>query len=173
MRAYGNLIKLLIIAIISLTIQNENLVATGGRKTVKSSKVNESGVLPKRNYAKVHSTKTEEENNYPFIASPNKFAPTEVAGIRIKNGKATLLSFDNKFFTEKLPDDFSFSDLNFFRRYSKLVSLELNGLELTREMLENLIKFSPSGLKGFLVRSCSIEEENYPLLANLIEAHKS
>ncbi|MDR2646161.1 MAG: hypothetical protein LBC04_03250 [Holosporaceae bacterium] len=173
MCACKNLIKSLIIVAISLAIStNENLAAIANKKAV-TSKVNNSSAPSKRAVSKVHSEKTEEENNYPFMTVPNKFAPVEVAGIRIKNGKAILLSFDNKCFTESLPDDFSFSDLNFFTQYPKLISVELSGLALTREMLENLIKFLPSGLKGFLVRSCSMEDENYSLLANLIETHKS
>jgi Ran GTPase-activating protein (RanGAP) involved in mRNA processing and transport len=157
---------------ISLIVQNENLIAIGSKKSIKSSKIN-SSVPSKRAVFEARSEKTEGENNYPFIAASNKIAPAEVAGICIKNGKAILLSFDNKCSAESLPDDFSFSDLNFFRRYPKLISVELNGLTITSEMLENLIKFLPSGLKGFLVRSCSIEDGNYSLLANLIEMHKS
>jgi hypothetical protein len=158
---------------ISLTVQNENLIAIGNKKTVKSSKINNPNVPSKGAVSEMRSKKTEEENNYPFTTAPNKIVPAEVVGIRIKNGKAILLSFDNKCSVESLPDDFSFSDLNFFRRYPKLISVELNGLTITSEMLENLIKFLPSGLNGFLVRSCSIEDRNYSLLANLIETHKS
>ncbi|MDR2724174.1 MAG: hypothetical protein LBB25_03160 [Holosporaceae bacterium] len=111
----------------------------------------------------------EEENNYPFTKSETEINPKDVVGIRIKKGKVILLSIHNKYSIEKLPDNFSFSSLNFSKQYQKLISIEFNGVKLTTEILESLIKSVPLHLKGFVLRRCSIGKENHELLAYFLE----
>jgi hypothetical protein len=59
--------------------------------------------------------------------------------------------------------------MNFFKKYPKLISIELNGMEVTVEMLENLTKFAPSDLKSIILRQCTFANDDcYDLLANFI-----
>jgi Leucine-rich repeat (LRR) protein len=120
-----------------------------------------------------NSSAVEEENNYPFIKSSGRIAPENVAGIRIKKGGITLFGFDNTYSSELSPNNLDFSDINFFRQYPKLMSVELDELSFSENMLENLGKFLPPELKVFIMRSCVVKKEHYELLADLITTHKS
>jgi Leucine-rich repeat (LRR) protein len=62
--------------------------------------------------------------------------------------------------------------MNFFRQYPKLMSIELNGIELTPTILENLQKFVPQEIKSIIMRNCIIaKDEHYDLVADFIGKH--
>ncbi|MDR2157737.1 MAG: hypothetical protein LBO02_00240 [Holosporaceae bacterium] len=178
-----NLGKILAISALSLAIQNNCLASSEDLASYKSSKGEYSRKSSregsyvagdmKDSGGDAASDKKSEENYYPFELSQTKIAAENVAGMRIKGNKVILLGFNNMCSVEDLPEDCDFSELDFFRQYPKLFSVELDGLFLTEAMLENLQKFLPSTLKSFLVRSCEIKKEYYELLADIFEKHKS
>ncbi|MDR0968271.1 MAG: hypothetical protein LBL99_01390 [Holosporaceae bacterium] len=149
MSAFKKIVKALIVLALSLAAQEGIATANNGETKV-----------------------VEEEENYPFTKASGGIAAEKVAGIRVKSGKITLLSFDSSYSTADLPKDNDFSDMDFFRKYPKLMSVELEDLTLSGDMLENLQKFFPRDLKGLIVRNCKIEEENYELLADIIRKHE-
>jgi Ran GTPase-activating protein (RanGAP) involved in mRNA processing and transport len=112
------------------------------------------------------SENPEEENCYPFTKASQAIAPETVVGLRIKKGKVFQLASDKTYFLETLPEDFD-SDLNFFKKFTKLISVEFSGISLTEEMLENLQKFLPKELKSLSVHSCHMEKQDYELLADI------
>ncbi|MDR1235893.1 MAG: hypothetical protein LBJ96_02705 [Holosporaceae bacterium] len=117
----------------------------------------------------------EEENCFPFKKAGGALAVDNVAGIRIRSGnKVVLLGYDDTYSSDALKEgEDSFSDMNFFRKYPKLISIELDGLALTPEMLENLQKFAPQDLKSIIVRNCTAEkwEECADLISDIIRKH--
>ncbi|MDR2107463.1 MAG: hypothetical protein LBO73_03015, partial [Holosporaceae bacterium] len=156
--------KLSVACILSVIIQNDFLSAMNARGRSERASKKSSGAQQRKSAAQssgrnVESGKSEENHendNYPFTLAAGKVAADEVAGIRIKNGKIVLLSYEYTYSLDNLPTDCDFSDLHFFKQYPKLISVEINGMSLTGEMLENLQKFLPATLKGLLLRSCNI-----------------
>ena len=132
MQVHKNLAKLLITGILPILIPIGTF-ALSERKATGTSRA------PGTKNADLGKF-TEEDNSYPFASSAKKFAPEDVAAICFKNGKMILLSLKNEYYAESLPADFVFANMNFFKQFQNLVCLELNGLNLSHEVLENLTK---------------------------------
>ena len=114
-----------------------------------------------------------EFENYPFKKAQGSLPADQVCGMRIKNGKIILLGYDHTFGEEQMKDGEDFSDPNFFKKYPKLMSVEMSAVQLTDEALENLQTYLPSNLKMLIIDSCAIGKKNYPVLADIIEKHNS
>lgn len=115
----------------------------------------------------------EEFENFPFTKSSSTIAKDMVAGIRIKGNNIILLGYEKTFSVTPLKADEDFSDLNFFRQYPKLFSVELNEIKLTNQALENLQKFFPNSLKSLIFDSCILEKDGAELIADIIKKHNS
>ncbi|GHU16000.1 hypothetical protein FACS189472_00080 [Alphaproteobacteria bacterium] len=101
-----------------------------------------------------------------------RIAEDNVAGICIKKNEIILLGYDKKYTSEPLKDGETFSDINFFKKYPKLVSVEFTEIELPKERLENIQKFLPKNIKNIVIDSCKIESENIEQLADVIKKRK-
>jgi Ran GTPase-activating protein (RanGAP) involved in mRNA processing and transport len=151
-------------------------MAMAGKSSGKSSGASSSSSSSSSSSAKSSSeasTGEEEDNYYPFEKASGELTVDQVAGMRIKGKKVILLGYGNTYSVQSLPEEGeNFSDMNFFRKYPKLMSIELSGMEVTPEMLENLQKFAPQDLKSIILRNCSIaKDEYYDLIVDFIEKH--
>jgi Ran GTPase-activating protein (RanGAP) involved in mRNA processing and transport len=119
---------------------------------------------------------SEEANYFPFMKVGSKISSDKVVGMCIKEKNIVFLGMSDAstyvYYEESLKEDEDFSDLNFFREYPRLVSVEINGLKLTIDMLENIQKLLPASIKCLIVDSCAIESENFELLSDIIKKHK-
>ncbi|MDR0678049.1 MAG: hypothetical protein LBF44_00765, partial [Holosporaceae bacterium] len=185
MSVFRNFGKLLAITVLLFIIQGGFLVALDSRDKVspmpsknsyleKNSSTDQSGnSFSSSKNDSDGSVSTEEENFHPFTLSQNKIATENVAGVRIKGEKIVLFGYDNHCSVENLAKDFDFSDMNFFKQYPKLISVELNKLSLKRNVLENLQKFLPPTLKSLIIRFCTMESDDNELLVNIIKKHRT
>ena len=115
--------------------------------------------------------KSDEFENFPFIRSQSPIEKDKVAGMRIKDNNIVLLGYSREFSTMHLAEGEDFSDPNFFRQYPKLFSVELNGITLSDQALENLQKFLPRDLKNLIIDSCDLEADGAELVADIIKKH--
>ncbi|MDR3187252.1 MAG: hypothetical protein LBT63_02385 [Holosporaceae bacterium] len=119
---------------------------------------------------------SEEANYFPFIKVASKIASDKIVGICIKERNIIFLGRPETgvyvYYEEPLKEDEDFSDLNFFREYSELTSLEINRLKLSRDMLENIQKLLPATIRCLIVDSCTIAPEDFELLADIIKKHE-
>jgi Ran GTPase-activating protein (RanGAP) involved in mRNA processing and transport len=137
-------------------------------ETVKSSNGQSSSQSKSNNSAAEEST----VSLFPFEKSTTDILPGKVAGILVKSSKIILLGDDYVYSEKPSKEDEDFSDMNFFRQYPKLVSIELNGLMLTPAMLENLQKFAQQEIKSVIIRNCTVaKDENYDLVADFFGKH--
>ncbi|MDR1983043.1 MAG: hypothetical protein LBQ08_04605 [Holosporaceae bacterium] len=183
--------KLLTIAVLLFVIQGEYLAAADSHSKIppisSSVSLNEKKISTSQSGGRSSSSNNyssysdnsnsdsipSEENFYPFTLSSNKITAENVAGLRIKGEKIILFGFNNTCSTDNLTKDFDFSDMNFFKQYPKLISVELNGLSLKRNVLENLQKFLPPTLKSLIIRSCDIQNDDNESFVNIIKKHPS
>ena len=112
-----------------------------------------------------------DSENYPFEKASGNIAEDQVCGIRIKEEKSILLGTDHTFSELNQKNEGDFDDVNFFKKYPNLLSVEFSGIELTDEALQNLQTFLPENLKMLIIDSCKISKKGYELLAKLIESH--
>ena len=123
------------------------------------------------------SGSSESENefeNYPFKKAQGSISAEQVCGIRLKKNKMILLSYDHEYSEEQLKDDENFSDTDFFKKYPKLLSVELSEMDMSDEVIENLQAYLPNDLKMLIIDSCKVSKKNgYTLLSDLIERHPS
>jgi Ran GTPase-activating protein (RanGAP) involved in mRNA processing and transport len=111
-----------------------------------------------------------DEGYFPFVQSSEVLNPESVVGVIFKPGKKVELSNEKTYYVTQLNnEEFNFSDQNSFKKHPKLISAEFNGLSLSRDSLENIIKYIPDALKSLLVHSCVIKESYYELLADLVK----
>ncbi|GHT93386.1 hypothetical protein FACS1894122_08520 [Alphaproteobacteria bacterium] len=138
----------------------------GAPKAKSSEKTSENSSQKKQ--------KSSSEDNYSikggqfYEESAGKIADDDVAGIRVVKDKIILLGYDRKSSSEAMKADEAFSNLNFFKKYSKLVSAEFTEIELTKDRLENIQKFLQKEIKNIVIDSCKIEPDNIALLADVI-----
>lgn len=143
-----------------------------------SNSGNKGGSYTNNNWQPAKSNqKTEKENeefdNFPFLKSQSPIEKDKVAGIRIKGNNIVLLGYEKTFSIETLKSEEDFSNINFFRQYPRLFSVEINGITLSNQALENLQKFLPRDLKNFIVDSCILEKDGAELVADIIRKHNS
>ncbi|GHU11365.1 hypothetical protein FACS189449_02680 [Alphaproteobacteria bacterium] len=119
--------------------------------------------------SKKDNGKPEEIKNFPFAEGTGKISDDGVAGLRIVRDKLILLGYDKNCTSEALKSDETFSNLNFFKKYSKLVSVEFANIELTKECLENIQKFLQKEIQNIVIDSCEIESSNVELLADIVK----
>lgn len=151
----------------SLLISMSSLNAADSSKSSTSS--NSGG-----SYSSGPSESENEFENYPFKKAQGSIPAEQVCGIRLKKNKMILLSYDHEYSEEQLKDDENFSDTDFFKKYPKLLSVELSEMDMSDEILENLQAYLPNDLKMLIIDSCKISKKNgYTLLSDLIERHSS
>ncbi|MDR3179846.1 MAG: hypothetical protein LBT70_03015 [Holosporaceae bacterium] len=107
--------------------------------------------------------------NLPFSESAGKVANDDVAGIRVVGDKFVLLGYGKNCSMEPFALDESFSDLNFFKRFPKLLSAEFTGIELTKDRLENIQKFLQKDIQNLVIDGCDIKPEYVELLADIVK----
>lgn len=108
--------------------------------------------------------------NFPFDEKNSPLDAQHVVGLRFVGEKCFYLGVDSTFYKERF-DDIEFSKVNFFQKYPKLISIELNSLELTNHSLENLQSFMPKQIFSLLIHNCYINEAGYELLADILKKH--
>ncbi|MDR2766327.1 MAG: hypothetical protein LBB63_02585 [Holosporaceae bacterium] len=118
----------------------------------------------------------EDELYYPFTKASAQIPKEEVIGICVKKDHVVYFGSqgvsDYVYYMESFTRNNDFSEIDFFKQYPKLASVEINGLKLTRDMLENLQKFLPTTLKNFMVDFCDIKHDDIELLADVIRKHE-
>ncbi|MDR2780989.1 MAG: hypothetical protein LBB21_00815 [Holosporaceae bacterium] len=178
MSVYRGLWRVLATVVLSLAIQDISAAGSassgaGARSpnSVRKSaakKGAEESCLPKNE----SSSSLDEEGYFPFKKSASDTVADNVAGVRIESDKVVLLGYDKAYSVKALTKEEDFSDMNFFRKYPKLLSIELNDVVLTSEKLENIQKFAPQNLKSIIIRRCHIQnDEDYKLVADFLEKH--
>lgn len=110
----------------------------------------------------------EELSMYPFVKT-SSLAPTDVAGMKVQGHSVTLLSCDNKYLVLDLKDDIQFDQVDFFSKYPELQTVELSGIELTDQKLENLQKFIPRNLRGLTICNCEVVKSATSRLVDIIK----
>jgi Ran GTPase-activating protein (RanGAP) involved in mRNA processing and transport len=119
---------------------------------------------------------SEEANYFPFIKVASKISSDKIVGICIKESNIIFLGMPDTgvyvYYEEPLKEGEDFSDLNFFREYPGLISVEVNGLKLSRDILENIEKLLPQSMRCLIVDHCTIASEDFELLADIIKKHK-
>ncbi len=100
----------------------------------------------------------EETENYPFKKSQSQLANEDVVGIRVKDNKIILLGNNYTFSSENTSKAVNFSDINFFTKYPNLISVELCGLTLTKEIMENLRKHLPTTVLSIVIDMCDVKD---------------
>lgn len=111
------------------------------------------------------------EDYYPFTKSMGRIEERDVIGIRISGKKLVLFSADKKYYEEQIQGDI-FSEFDFFVKYPRLLSVDLSNIKLTRKVLQNLQKYLPKTIKSLIINSCSIENEDFEELTDIIVGHK-
>jgi Ran GTPase-activating protein (RanGAP) involved in mRNA processing and transport len=107
--------------------------------------------------------------NYPFKKEKSKIENEKIAGIRIKGKNISYLGYEKNFYSEAFKDDESFSDINFFKKFPKLLSIEFNGIQLTNKSLKNIQKFLQQDIKNIVFDSCEYEPNGEELVADIIK----
>ncbi len=172
-----------LICCISLLIFHETLYSLdkyriGVSQRHNNGGSNKGGSYTNNNWQSVKTEqKTEKENeefdNFPFLKSQSPIEKDKVAGIRIKGSSIVLLGYEKTFSIETLKTEEDFSNINFFRQYPRLFSVEINGITLSNQALENFQKFLPRNLKNFIIDSCVLEKDGAELVADIIRKHNS
>ncbi len=115
--------------------------------------------------------KNELAENFPFSKSESPIEKDKVVGLRIEEGKVTLLGRENRFYSEGMSGEDEFSNLNFFSQYPDLLSVEIKDITLSSQDLENICNFISSSkkIKNLVFNSCVIAEEDTKYIAETIE----
>lgn len=116
--------------------------------------------------------KNELAANFPFSKSSSQIEKDKVVGLRIEQGTITHLGRENTFYSEAMPSgEEGFSNLNFFSQYPELLSVEIKGIELSSQDLENICNFISSSkkIKNLVFDSCVIAEEDTKYITDTIE----
>ena len=113
-----------------------------------------------------------DSENYPFEKAQGTVADDQVCGLRIKEEKTILLGVDHTFSELSQKNEGDFGDINFFRKYPNLMSVEFSNIELTDDAIQNLQTFLPENLKMIIIDSCKISKKGYALLAKLLKSRK-
>lgn len=124
---------------------------------------------------KMNKSDLEEEKKqlamYPF--TKGSVSAENVVGVKTGVDEVTLFSSENKYSTQKEQKDITFDSVTFFSKYPNLQSIELSGIELTEEKLENLQKFIPSKIKGLSICNCEVSEDKISRLEDIINLRKN
>jgi Ran GTPase-activating protein (RanGAP) involved in mRNA processing and transport len=107
--------------------------------------------------------------NHPFVESKSKIEDGEIAGLLIGKNKVTFFSYDKRYFEEPFNQGENFADQNFFKKFSKLMSADFSGIELTKDRLENMQKFLPKNLQCFGIDCCKISDELVELVSDIVQ----
>jgi Leucine-rich repeat (LRR) protein len=119
-----------------------------------------------------NSADESEESYLPFEKSSGELKPEEIIGILIKKSKVVYFSSDYRFFSKELPQGSSLPDN--FSDFHNIANVELNGVTLKREMMEDVQKHTVDDpLKGLTFRSCKADEEGREMIVNIIGKHPS
>lgn len=110
--------------------------------------------------------KEDELAMYPFVKG--NVGIESVVGMKLTSDEVTLFSKDNKYSVTKEQKDMAFDRVDFFSKYTNLGSVELNGVELTKDKLENLQKFIPQKIKGLAICDCNVSDDNISRLEDII-----
>jgi hypothetical protein len=105
--------------------------------------------------------------NRPFIESKTKIRNEDVAGLIIREKNIVYLSYDKHCYSEPLIETNTFSDINSFKKYVKLISVDLSGVELTKERIENIQKFLPKDLSCLSINCCNVSQDLLELIADI------
>ncbi len=114
---------------------------------------------------------TQEEDYDSFTKSQGRMNDKDVAGIRIFKDKIVLLAENNTYFEEQGQKQ-NFSEVDFFSRYPRLLNVEINNMNLTKDMLKNLQAFLPNTIRGLIVNSCTIANADFEEFTSIITEHK-
>ena len=118
--------------------------------------------------SKTDEASNNEEDFSPFVQSQGKIADNEVASIRIKPKQIVTFSYDGTYYVENRPDGFDFSVFDSFTRYEKLISIQLDRLDLSIEIIENLQKFAVKNIISIIIENCKIDANNCSALATWV-----
>lgn len=104
--------------------------------------------------------------NAPFTEASG-FKDDQVVGIRFKDDKTIFLSDEKTFYTQQSQKDEAFTNIDYFKKYPNLISIEFNKVDVTDEALLNMEKIL-FNMVNIVFDSCTLGEQGCKIISEII-----
>lgn len=122
-----------------------------------------------RNYR--NQGKTQDSEYGPFVKSEENIKEDEVIAIKISDGKIVFFGEGGRCF-ENHGMRLNFLEFGFFKKYPKLLSVDLSDIALTKEMIAYIQTSLSKTVKSLIINSCSISKEDIEAFADIFIDNK-